>query len=463
MTISLQEKELEILRYAIDEAEKNQGKEIVNTPEVQKIIIIVEDFLKRYKLMCYGGTAINNILPEEDQFYDKSVEIPDYDFYSPDALKHAKKLADIYFKAGYTEVEAKAGQHPGTFKVFVNFIPVADITQMDPVLYRRVKKQAIMVDGIVYTPPNYLRMSMFLELSRPAGNVGRWEKVLKRLILLNKNYPLKGYKCDSQDFQRSFETDNMKMDDIYTITKNSFIDQGVVFFGGYANTLYSNYMPKSLKKKLEKIPDFDVISSDPDKSATILKERLKDVGITNVTITKHKAIDEIIPEHYEVLVGKETICFIYKTVACYSYNVLHSNNKKIKIASIDTMISFYLAFIYANRQYYNKDRILCMSQYLFDVQKKNRLQQKGLLKRFSVQCYGKQKTKESMRSEKSEKYKELKNKKGTKEYDKYFLRYVPAEIAKTKNLKSIMKKTKKRTKGKNHKRTKKRVKFLGIL
>ena len=98
--------------------------------------------------MCYGGTAINNILPEEDQFYDKSVEIPDYDFYSPDALKHAKKLADIYFKAGYTEVEAKAGQHPGTFKVFVNFIPVADITQMDPVLYRRVKKKAIMVDGI---------------------------------------------------------------------------------------------------------------------------------------------------------------------------------------------------------------------------------------------------------------------------------------------------------------------------
>ena len=47
MPISLQEKELEILRMAIDEAEKKQGKEIVNTPEVQQIIEIVEDFLKK--------------------------------------------------------------------------------------------------------------------------------------------------------------------------------------------------------------------------------------------------------------------------------------------------------------------------------------------------------------------------------------------------------------------------------
>ena len=42
MPISLQEKELEILRMAIDEAEKKQGKEIVNTPEVKQIIEIVE-------------------------------------------------------------------------------------------------------------------------------------------------------------------------------------------------------------------------------------------------------------------------------------------------------------------------------------------------------------------------------------------------------------------------------------
>lgn len=470
MPISLQEKELEILRMAVDEAEKNQGNEIVNTPEVKQIIEIVEEFLKKKRLMCYGGTAINNILPEEDQFYDKSIEIPDYDFYSPDALGDAKKLADLYYKKGYQEVEAKAGQHEGTFKVFVNFIPVADITQMDQTLYNRVKKHGIAVDGIVYTPPNFLRMSMFLELSRPAGNVGRWEKVLKRLLLLNKNYPLKGVKCDKQEFQRSFEKKTKNEDDIYLTVRDSFIDQGVVFFGGFANTLYSKYMPSKMKKKMEKIPDFDIISLDPDKTATILKERLNDNGIENVKVKKHKEVDEIIPEHYEVIVGKETICFIYKTTACYSYNTIDINNRKAKVASIDTMMSFYLAFVYANKPYYDEERILCMSQYLFDVQKKNRLEQKGLLKRFSTQCYGKQATKESMRAEKADKYKKLKEKRGTKEYDKVFLRYVPKEIEEkkvkkvknVKKVKSIMKKTKKRGR-RAHKKTKRRVKFLGIL
>ena len=36
-------------------------------------------------------------------------------------------MADIYFKNGFSEIEAKAGIHFGTYKVFVNFIPVADI------------------------------------------------------------------------------------------------------------------------------------------------------------------------------------------------------------------------------------------------------------------------------------------------------------------------------------------------
>ena len=94
-------------------------------------------FLTKKKLVCYGGTAINNILPEEDKFYDKSIEIPDYDFFSPNAMNDAIELADHYYKAGYDEVEAKAGQHYGTYKVFVNFIPVADITSLDKQLYQK--------------------------------------------------------------------------------------------------------------------------------------------------------------------------------------------------------------------------------------------------------------------------------------------------------------------------------------
>ena len=36
-------------------------------------------------------------------------EFPDFDFFSNDALNDAKKLADIYFKQGYGNIEAKSG------------------------------------------------------------------------------------------------------------------------------------------------------------------------------------------------------------------------------------------------------------------------------------------------------------------------------------------------------------------
>ena len=126
-------------------------------------------------------------------------------------------------------------------------------------------------------------------------------------------------------------------------------------------------------------------------------------------------------------IGKDTIAFVYKPLACHSYNITSENGLQIKIATIDTMLSFYLAFIYSKRPYYDINRILCMAHYLFRIQQKNRLEQKGLLKRFSIDCYGHQETIEEMRAAKSEKYKELKNKRDSPEYEEYFLRYRPAD------------------------------------
>jgi len=441
---------------AVDKAEEKIGKRIVNSEDIKKVIKIVEDFIKRKNLICYGGTAINNILPTEEQFYNKDAEIPDYDFFTTNALQDAKELADIYYQNGFTDVEAKSGQHHGTYKVFVNYIPIADLTLLPKGIYNAIKKESIRVAGILYTPPNYLRMAMFLELSRPAGDTSRWEKVLKRLLLLNKNYPITDLNCNSIDFQREMENKTDE-DKIYDNVRNTLINQGVVFFGGYAITLYSQYMPKHLRKKLEKIADFDVLSNEPESTASIVKERLKDIGIKNVKIIKREPVGEIIPEHYEIRLGKDTIVFIYKPIACHSYNVLNISGQKVKIATIDTMLSFYLAFLYTDRPYYNQflERILCMSKFLFDVQQKNRLSQKGLLRRFSITCYGHQETVEEMRAYKAEKYKELKQKGNKEEFQEWFLNYKPDDI-KNKKLKEKEEKEKKK---KRNKKTQKNKKF----
>ena len=429
--MTFEECELTLLRQAVDITEKVSKRNLANSEDINDIIKILENFLKKKKLICYGGTAINNILPKESQFYDRELEIPDYDFYSPNAMKHAIELSNIYYKSGYTDVEAKAGVHKGTFKVFVNFIPIADITQLHKNIFETISKDAITIKGIKYSPPDFLRMNMYLELSRPRGDVSRWEKVLKRLVLLNKYYPMKpGVSCKTIEFQRkmpSMRQDNGSNESIYDILWEILVKQDVIFFGGYAASLFSKYMIGDLSIT-KKVPDFDILSEEPEITANIVKETLKKHNITNVEIIHHKGMDEIIPEHIEFKVQGTSILFIYKPIACHSYNKISIHGKKIHIATIDTILTFYLAFIYAKSNHYSKERLLCMAKYLFDVEAHNRLSNKGLLKRFSISCYGKQKTIEEIRQEKAEQYKKLKNQRNTTEYKEWFLKYTPSDI-----------------------------------
>ena len=68
-----------------------------------------------------------------------------------------------------------------------------------------------------------------------------------------------------------------------------------------------------------------------------------------------------------------------------------------------------------------------MAKYLFDLQGKNKLAQRGVLKRFGSECIGVQETMESIRAKKTKRFEELKHKHGSDEYNKFFLRYQPGE------------------------------------
>jgi hypothetical protein len=469
-TLTFQECELAILRNAVDESDKRQTGKVARSPQVQRMIKILENFLRKKKCICYGGTAINNILPKKDQFYNRYYEVPDYDFYSKNALDDTMELADLYKKEGFEEIEAKSGVHHGTFKVYVNFIAIADITQLHPEIFDSIKKETIKIEGIYYAPPNFLRMSMFLELSRPDGDVSRWEKVLKRLNLLNKYYPLKKekLKCENVDFQRNMETGQNSSETLYYTLRNALINNDAVFFGGYASSIYSRYMPPEERKIIEKIPDFDVLCEDAEGCAKSVVDKLKEKGFEHAEKIKHDAIGEIIPEHFEIRIGKEILAFIFYPIACHNYNTISVDKKIVKIATIDTILSFYLAFYFTKRPYFQdfQERILCIAQFLFKVEEKNRLEQRGVLKRFSLKCYGKQPTIENIKEEKMKKYEELKNNPNSTEYKMWFLKYsyskpkskteTETEKEKEKVTNTTTKKTKTntKTKTKTSKRTK---------
>ena len=143
-----------------------------------------------------------------------------------------------------------------------------------------------------YASPNFLRMSMYLELSRPKGDVTRWEKVLNRLILLNKHYPIQSYMCKNIDVRREFTNKLYKNQKniLFNTIKNAFIREGVVFFGGFAFGLYSKYMPRYFKKARINQLDFDVISTNANKTAQYIKESLKSINIEQPEIVYHAGV-----------------------------------------------------------------------------------------------------------------------------------------------------------------------------
>jgi hypothetical protein len=247
------------------------------------------------------------------------------------------------------------------------------------------------------------------------------------------------------------ERNKKEMETIANIVRDVFIQEECVFFGSYASSLYASRADASSTPPLN-IPDFDVLAKEPKHVAQLVKKELERQGYKGVKLFRHTPMGEIIPEHYELALGVDTLAFVYSPISCHSYNTITLQGKPINIATIDTMLSLYLAFLYANKPYFDETRILCLAELLFNIQKENRLKQSGILKRFTLQCYGEQETLEKIRAKKTRMF--VKLKKGTTEYEGWFLKYNPAlepknQRKRKQNMKSVSAISSKSSSGEN--------------
>ena len=112
---------------------------------------------------------------------------------------------------------------------------------------------------------------------------------------------------------------------------------------------------------------FDVFSIKPNETINILKKVMDENEINGVSVIEKKKLGELIPEHYIFKIKNKTYAIIYKPSACYSYNVIKIGKLNVKVATLFTMMSMYLTFLFINRPYYDEDRILCISKFLFDI------------------------------------------------------------------------------------------------
>lgn len=161
--------------------------------DIKPILEIVENYIMKRKGVLYGGTALNMLLPKDLKFYGP-YEIPDYDFFYPKAGDLAKEIADELYSKGYKYTEVKNALHEGTFKVYCNFESVADVTELPvpnhDILVRNAKTITVRGRTMRISPINFLKAMAYKELCMPISSGFRWSKVYRRLILLEKTYPL---------------------------------------------------------------------------------------------------------------------------------------------------------------------------------------------------------------------------------------------------------------------------------
>lgn len=423
---------MEAIVEAAEIAQEEIDKENAKDPSVKKVLKIVERFIETHRVMCYGGTAINNLLPKEDQFYDLSVDIPDYDFYSETPQVHAAKLADRIAKAGYNSVEVKPGMHLGTYKVFADYIGVADISSLDKPIFSKLWKESIVKDGIHYVPPNFLRMSVYLELSRPRGDVSRWKKVYERIQKLNKHYPLT---CPKE--QESL--DLFLKDDTRKSIEKLLVKEKVVLLGFNASMLQDE------KREGKWSLPLDVLATAEQKPHIIKDLVSYFEKYDKVTHKDHPEYGELIPAYTDIVDPKTSLILVrvYETNACHSYHVAQNG---LHIASIPTLLQFIFSVLYGPKQLLDKpeQRFLCVAEHLMNLANNNLPRRYKLLT--PITCLGKQKGLIDMRVEKSELYQKLKGDRNSREFLEFFFNYNPLEHSKTQRqkLRKMLHKTLKR-------------------
>lgn len=369
----------ERLKEVIAKAKLRIDIDIAQNPELQRAIHIVEAFLHKTQRMCYGGQAINAHLPQHEKFYDSQRSLPDYDFFTPEAEEDTDEIIEDLKKNGYTEISKRIGIHDGTIKIYVNYMPIADITQMIPEFYNTIHKQSMVVDGIRYVDPLFLRMLMHLELSRPRGQVERWDKVYERLLILQRNYPLKTCK-----FSNLVENSVAKQARPAMI--RYVLDNKLPYIGIDLHKIYMK--PGPLKKRMSQLLE----DSSPVIcfSANATEDASKLAEITSTETREYLGFQNIIPAMIALYRNDVLAGIVVQEEACHSIIQFPvSRSSTLYLSSLDTAITFFIGLYYRDDiDYMPKHTLLCAIKHLIDLSNRYRLKPTKLFPDFSIECDG---------------------------------------------------------------------------
>lgn len=357
---------------------KNEEIERKNYEKYSYLYDICLTFLKKYDVLLYGGSAINELLPKKAKFY-KEYELPDIDIFTYEAKTLIKDLLNHFKKEHHIElVSAKEALHENTFKIYSQGLQILDITQISKSDFEILKKNArptslhlksVNVEFLKYT---------IHTLSAQSYDSHRWTKVYERMLKFYEYYPPE-YPCklDLNDYYLSLPNP------LYQSIHQFIREHKMPSFGW--DVIHTYLKDDPLYKKLHQtITNKDAKPIQYAFYEGSLKTIEKDIRsqIKELRVVERYKGDTFLPAYIVFGYQREKCLYVFETKSCLSI-LQFQEDFILSIHSILTM--FYAMYLSGQSK-----ELLCIVQFLTAALFKNLLSRKKLFNKFVLECYGKQ-------------------------------------------------------------------------
>jgi hypothetical protein len=331
-------------RCAIEKAKEREEKKEMSDTALEKRVIA---FLRKHRVLQYGGSAVHALKP----IYEPGTP-RDFDAFSVNPQLDAMNLVDGLVAAGWRNAQVVPALHPESYRIRVDNLFIVDLTTMSEELFNALWQKRIRNEGMSYVPINFLRMLMYLELSR-SEMVSRWEKVQARLDILNELSP---FECTARATSRLKGTGTLQEDAAIVLDGLKQPDRKDAVLLGVT----AAHAHRSRSSKLVATFPFHYLV-EPDRAAHHVKAIQADLAHLPLTVSLIKKYNRYVPNFYTLQLKGKEIIRIYEADACYRY---HTTSSGFNLGSIGTLMHFFLFQLSLGQ---DTDMIECMASQLVDL------------------------------------------------------------------------------------------------
>ena len=295
--------------------------------EYKKAIQISKDFISSKKRIIYGGKAYDELIKlknESDKIY-KEYSRSDIEFYTPEPISDLVELCNILYEQKFTFVSGRQAEHDGTYKIYVNFENICDITYMPKNIFGNMP--AVTIDKILYSHPMWILIDILRQYNDPITSYWRLrDKLFFRATTLLKHYPLELVTLSSFTYKDTHNNEKINL------FKKMMSMESIIFTGSIAETYYL-----TLKSQIN-TSHIEVFSTNFRDDVKAIIEFLKEIfsdKYDQLTINYYVPFYQFWDERVEISLKDECIIKIFgnkifgNNEMCIPYNNLFISDSKI--------------------------------------------------------------------------------------------------------------------------------------